>query len=158
MAREGLNRPESKNIYLLRKWREILPYFSSVQFNHSVMSNSLRPHGLQHARLSITNSWSLLKLMSIESVMPSNRLILCLSPPAFSLCQHHSLSQWVISSYQVAKVLELRLPVSVLQMNIQDWFPWGWTCWISLLSKRLSRVFSNTTVQKYQFCGSQLSL
>ena len=53
-------------------------YGHSVQFSHSVVSNSLQPHGLQHTRLpSITNSWSLLKLMSIKSVMPSNHLILC---------------------------------------------------------------------------------
>ena len=53
-------------------------FFPSVQFSHSVMSDSLQPHALQHARLpSLTNSWSLLKLMSIESVMPSNHLILC---------------------------------------------------------------------------------
>ena len=64
------------------------PPFSSVQFSCSVMSNSLRPHGLQYARLpslSSTNSWSLLKLMSIESVMPCNHLILChplLLPPS----------------------------------------------------------------------------
>ena len=58
---------------------------------------------------------------------------------------------------QVAKVLEFQLQ-HVLPMNIQDWFPLGWTDWISLQSKGLSRVFSNTTVQKHQFFGAQLSL
>ena len=73
------------------------------------------------------------------------------SPPTFNLSQHQGLFQWVSSSHQVAKRLEL--PV-----NIQDWSPLGWTGWISLLFKGLSRVFSNTTVQKHQFFGPQPSL
>ena len=84
---------------------------SSVQFSRSVMSDSLPPHESQHARpLSITNSRSLLKLMPIELVMPSNHLILCrpllLLPPTPS--QHQGLSQWVNSSHEVAKVLEFQ--------------------------------------------------
>ena len=79
------------------------------------------------------------------------------SPPAVNLSQHQGLFQWVSSSYHVAKVLELQLQL-VPPMNIQDWFPLGWTCWISLQSKGLSRVFSNTTVEKHQFFGAQLSL
>ena len=67
------------------------------------------------------------------------------SPPAFSLFQHQGLFKWVSSLHQVAKVLEFQLQ-HVLPMNIQDWFPLGWTGLISLLSKGLSRVFSNTTV------------
>ena len=70
------------------------------------------------------------------------------SSPAFNFSQHQGLFQWVSSSHQVAKVLASS---SVLPMNIQDWFPLGWTGWISLQSKGLSRVFSNTTVQKHQF-------
>ena len=69
------------------------------------------------------------------------------SPPTFNLSQHQGLSQWVSSSHQVAKVLVLA-SISVLPKNIQDWFPLGWTSWNSLQSKGLSRVFSNTTVQK----------
>ena len=70
--------------------------------------------------------------------------------PAFNLSQHQGLFQWVSSSHQVAKVLEFELhSASVLPMNIQDWFPLGWTGLISLQSKGLSRVFSNTTVQKH---------
>ena len=100
------------------------------------------------ASLFITNSRSLLKLMSIESVMPSNHLTLSSpSPPAFSLSQHQGLFQWVSSSHQVAKTLAFPASASVLPMNIQDWSPLGWTGWISLQSKGLSRVFSNTTVQ-----------
>ena len=78
------------------------------------------------------------------------------SSPTFSLSQHQGLFQWVSSSNQVAKVLELQLQhQSVLPMNIQDWFPLGWTGWIPLQSKRLSRVFSSTTVQKHQFFSTQ---
>ena len=101
------------------------------------------------ASLSSTNSRSLPKLMSIESLMPSNHLILSSpSPPAFNFPQHQGLFQWLSSLHQVAKVLEFSASASVLSMNIQDQFPLGWTGWISLKSKGLSRVFSNTTVQK----------
>ena len=77
------------------------------------------------------------------------------SPPAFNLSQHQGLFKWVSSSHQVPKILEFQLQFPV---NIQDWFPLGWTGWISLLSKGRSRVFSNTTVQKHQFFSPQLSL
>ena len=100
---------------------------------------------------------SLLKLMSITLVMPSNHLNLChplLLPPS------------VFPSIRVfsnESVLHIRGPkycsftsVSVLPMNIQEWFPLGWTGWISLQSKGLSRVFSNTTVQKHHFFSTQL--
>ena len=127
----------------------------------SVMSDSLWPHGLQHsqASLSITNYQSLLKLISIELVMPSNHLILCrpllLLPSIFS--HHQSLFHWVSSSHQVAKVFPVSALASFLPVNIQDWFPLGLTGWISLQSKGLSRV-SNTTVQNHQFFGNQLPL
>ena len=78
------------------------------------------------------------------------------SPPTFNLYQHQGLFKWVSSSHQVAKVLRVSVSTSVLPMNIQDWFPLGWTGWISSQSKDLSRVFSNTTVQKHQFFGAQL--
>ena len=80
------------------------------------------------------------------------------SPPALNLSQHHGLFQWVGSSHQVAKVLELQLQHQSFQwMNIQDWFPLGLTGLI-LQSKGFSRVFSNTTVQKHQFYSAQPSL
>ena len=108
------------------------------------------------ASLSITNSRSLLKHTSIESMMPSNHLILfssCLqSFPAsgsFSVSQFFPLGGQSVGASASA---------SVLPMNIQDWFPLGWTGWISLQFKGLSRVFSNTTVRKHQFFGAQLSL
>ena len=80
------------------------------------------------------------------------------SPPAFNLSQHQGVFQWVSSSQQVAKALGVSASASVLPMNIQDWFPLGWTGWISLQSKGLSRVFSNTTVQKHLFFSTQLPL
>ena len=112
------------------------------------MSDSETPWTAAHqASLSITNSWSLLKLMSIESVMPSNHLILChplILPPS------------IFPSIQVfsnESVLHIRWPnirvsasTSVLPMNIQGWFPLRLTGLISLQSKGLSTVFSNTTV------------
>ena len=110
------------------------------------------------ASLSITNSQSLLKLMSIESVMPSNHLILCrplLScPQSFPASGSFQMSQLFSSAGQSIGV---SASASVLPMNIQGWFPLGWTGWISLQSKGLSRVFSNTTVQKHQFFSTQPS-
>ena len=80
------------------------------------------------------------------------------SPPAPNPSQHQGLFQWVNSSHEVAKVLGVSASASVLPMNTQDWSPLGWTGWISLQSKGLSRLFSNTKVQKHQFFGAQLSL
>ena len=135
-------------------------HFSSVQFSRSVLSDSLWPHGLQHARLpSIINSRSLFTPMSIESVMPSNALILC--HPLVSCLQSFPTS----GSFQMSQLLASggqRIGVSaspsVLPVNIEDWFPLGWTGRISLQSRGLSRVFSNTRIQKHQFLGAQLSL
>ena len=79
------------------------------------------------------------------------------SPPALNLSQHQGLFKWVSSLRQVAKVL-VSASTSVIPMNTQDWSPSEWTGWISLQSKGLSRVFSNTTVQKHQFFCTQLSL
>ena len=80
------------------------------------------------------------------------------SPPVLSLSQHQGLFKWVNPSRQVAKVLRVSASTSVLPMNTQDWSPLVWTGWISLQSKGLSRVFSNTTVQKHQLFSTQLSL
>ena len=90
-----------------------------------------------------------------DAIQPSYPL-LSPSPPAFSLQASGSfaMSQFSPSGGQCVRV---SASVSVLQMNIQDWFPLGWTDWISLQSKGLSRVFSNTTGQKHQFFGTQLS-
>ena len=77
------------------------------------------------------------------------------SPPALNLSQHQGLFQWISTSHQVVKVLEFQLQHQSLQWTPRS--PLGWTGWISLQSKGLSRVFSNTTVQKHQFFGAQLS-
>ena len=109
------------------------------------------------ASLSITNSWSLLELMPIESVMPSNHLILCC--PLLLLLSIFS-SIRVFSNKSVLHIRQAKLLVSalVLPMNIKDLFPLGLTGWISLQSKGLSRVFSSTTVEKHPFFSTQLSL
>ena len=113
----------------------------------------------RQASLSITNSQSLLNLMSIESVMPSNHLILChplfFPPSIFSSSRSFQMSQLFAWGGQSTGV---SASSSVLPVNIQDWFSLGWTGWISLLSKGLSRIFSNITVQKHQFFSAQLSL
>ena len=102
--------------------------------------------------------WSLPKLMSIELVMPSSHLMLChpllLLPPIPPSIRVFSMSQLFASGDQSIGV---SASTSVLPMNTQDWSPLGWTGWISLQSKGLSRIFSNTTVQKHQFFSAQLS-
>ena len=92
-----------------------------------------------------------------DAIQPSHPLS-SPSPPAFNLSQNLGLFKWVSSLHQVAKVLGVSASTSVLPVNTQDWSPLEWTGWISLLSKGLSRVFFNTTGQKYQFFGTQLSL
>ena len=132
----------------------------SVQFDESCLWLFTTPWTVAcQASLSITNFRSLLKLVSVESVMLSNHLTLhcpLLLPPSIFLS---------IRVFSNESVLLIRWPkywsfsfnISPL-MNIQDWFPLGWTGWISLPSKGLSRVFSNTTVQKHQIFSAQLSL
>jgi len=132
-----------------------------VQFSHSVMSDSLWPHGLQHARPLCpspapgvySNScpfsrWCRLTISS--SVVPFSSHL-----QSFPESGSFQMNQFFASGSQSIGV---SASASVLPMNIQDWFPLGWTGWISLLSKGLSRVFSNTTVQKHQFFNTQLSL
>ena len=133
-------------------------WFSSVQWLSCVwLFETPWTSGCQ-ASLSITNSQSLLKLMSITLVIPSNHFILCLPlllpPSIFPSVRIFSMSRFFASGGQS---IGISASASVLPMNIQDWFPLGWTGWISLQSKRFSRVFSNTTVQKHQFFGAQLS-
>ena len=110
------------------------------------------------ASLSFTISLSLLKFMPTESVMPTNHLILChllfLLPSIFPSIRVFSMSQLFASGGQS---IGASVSASVLPMNIQGWFPSGWTGLISLQSKGLTRVFSNTTVQKHQFFGAQPS-
>ena len=134
---------------------------SSVQFSSVAQSCPTLCNPMIAARqasLSITISWSSLKLTSIESVMPSSHLILC--RPLFLLLPI-PLSIRVFSNESIlrmrwSKYWRFSL-ASFLPKNTQGWSPLEWTGWISLQFKGLSRVFSNTTVQKYQFFSAKLS-
>jgi len=143
------------------KWKNLSEpkSFSSVQSLSSVWLFATPWTAACQASLSITNSRSLLKLKSIESVMSSNHLILVVPfsscPQSLPASGSFPVSQFFTSGGQSIGVSASAL---VLPMNIQDWFPLGWTGLISLQSKGLSRVFSNTTVQKHQFFGTQFSL
>ena len=131
---------------------------SSVQFSHSVVSNSLQPYELQHARppcpsqtpgvYPCPSSWWCHSAIS-SSVIPFSSCPQSL--PASGSFPASQLFTWGGQSIGVSA------STSVLPMNTQDWSPSGWTGWISLHSKGLSRVFSNTTIQKHQFFGTQLS-
>ena len=133
----------------------------SVQFSHSVVSDPLWPHGLQHARLPCPS----LTLRAYSNSCPSSQWchptisssVVCFSfcLQSFSASGSFQMSQFFASGGQST---EVSASVSVIPMNIQDLFPLGWTGWISLQSKWMSRVFSNTTVQKHQFFSAQFSL
>ena len=139
--------------------RDISVQFSSVQSLSCIQLFATPWPAACQASLSFINSQSLLKLMSIALVMPSNHLILChpllLLSSIFPSIKAFQMSQFFTSG---GKSIGVSASASVLPMNIQDWFPLGWTGWISLHSKGLLRVFSNTTVQKHQFFSAQLSL
>ena len=132
-------------------------FISSVQSLSCVQFFVIPWTAACQASLSITNSQSLPKPMSIELVTPSNHLILCcpllLLPSIFPSIRVFQMTQLFPSGGQSIGV---SASTSVLPMNTQDWSPLGWTGCISLQSKGLSRVFSNTTVQKHQFFGSFL--
>ena len=148
----------------LSSWTQpslILLISVSVQFGHSVVSSSFRPHGLQHSRPPCpsptsgvySNSCPLSQWChpaTSSSVVPFSSC-----PQSVWASRSFPMSQFFASGGQSIGV---SASTSVLPMNIQDWFPLRWTGWISLQSKGLSRVFSNTTVQKHQFFSTQLSL
>ena len=147
------------NSMLKHSWK--IYRYISVQFSHSVMSNSLWPHESQHARPPClspapgvhsdscpSNRWCHPAISS--SVIPFSAC-----PQSLPASESFPMSQFFSWGGRSTGV---SASASVLPMNIQDWFPLGWTGWISLQSKRLSRVFSNTTLQKHQFFGTQLSL
>ena len=133
--------------------------FSSVQLLSCVRLLDTPWTAVRQASLSITNSQSLLKLISIKSVMPSNHLILChpllLSPSIFPSIRVFSNEQ--VLCIRWPKYCSFSFSIS-LPNEYSGLISLGWTDWISLQSKGLSRVFSNTTVQKHQFFSSQLSL
>ena len=130
------------------------------RFVRSVVVHSLRPQGLQHAKLpcSSPTPGACSNSGVHPIVIPSNHLILCrpllpLCLKAFPASGSLPMSQFLTSGDQ-----SIGTSASVLPMNIQYWFPLGWTGWISLQSKELSRVFSNTTAQQHQFFSSQWTL
>ena len=135
-------------------WASQVAQFSSVQFSHSVVSGCLPPHEMKHARPPCPsptpgvyqNSCSLSRWCHptiSSSVVPFSSCPQSFPVSAFPMSQ---LFTWGGHSIGVSA------STSVLPKNTQDWSPLGWTSWISLQSKGLSRVFSNTTVQKHQFC------
>ena len=140
---------------------DCFPFCLLLLFSHSVLFDSLWPYGLQHTRLPCPSSspracsnscplswWCHPNISS--SVVPFSSCLQSFPASGFLL-----MSQLFTSGGQS---IGASASASALSMSIQDWFPLGWTGWISLLSKGLSRVFSNTTVQKHQFFGAQPSL
>ena len=124
------------------------------------MSDSLRPHGLQHARLSCPLSTP----GAYSNSCPSSQwchptISSTVFPFSFCLQSFPASGSFPVSQFFVSggQSVGTSATASILPMNIQDWFPLGWTGWISLLSKGLSRIFSNTTVQKHLFFSTQLS-
>ena len=132
----------------------------SVQFSCSVVSDSLWPHESQHARPpcpSPSPEFTQTYIHQVSDTIQPSHPLSSPFPPAPNPSQHQSLFQWVNSSHEVAQVLELQLLASFLSKKSQGWSPSEWTDLISLQSKGLSRVFSNTTVQKHQFFSAQPS-
>ena len=147
--------------FWLQGSEECFLQFRSVQFSHSVVSDPLWPHGLQHAR----------------PPCPSPTPRIYSNPCPLSRWCHPTISSSIVPfssrlqsfpasrSFQISQLfatgdqsIGVSASTSVLPMNIQDWFPLAWTGWISWLSKGLSRIFSNTTVQKHQLFGAQVLL
>ena len=131
-----------------------------VQFSPSVMSDSLLPHELQHARPPCPSPTSGI----YSNPCPSTRWChpaISSSVVPFSSCPQSLQASGSFPMTQLfpwgGQTTGVSASASVLPMNTQDWSSLGWTGWVSLLSKGLSRVFSNTTVQKHQFFGTQLS-
>ena len=138
-----------------------LNFLSSVQFSRSVVSDSFRPHELQHSRPPCpsqtpgVNSDSCPTSQWCHPAISSSVVPFSSCPQSFPASGAFQMSQLFTSGGQR---IGISASISVLPMNTQDWSPLGWTSWISLQSKGLSRVFSNTTVQKHQFFSAQLSL
>ena len=134
--------------------------FTSVQFSHSVVSDSLRPHGLQHAKLpclsptpgACSNSYP--SSRGCHPTIASSVFLFSSCFQFFPASGSFPMSQFFASGGQS---IGASASTSVLPVNVQDWFPLGWIGCISLQSKGLARVFSNTTVQKHQFFDAQFS-
>ena len=133
----------------------------TVQFSSSVLSNSVQPHGLQHARPPCSSPTPGV----YSNSCPLNRwchptISSCIVPFSSSLQSFPASGSFQMSQFFASggQSIGVSAATSVLPKNTQDWSPLGWTGWISLQSKGFSRVFSNTTVQKHQFFCTQLSL
>ena len=157
-TREGEERHKETESLFREIMAENFPNLSSVQFNHSVVSNSLQLHGLQHARLPCSSptsggySNSCLSSQWYHSTISSSVIPFFSCLPSFPASRSFPMSQLFESGGQNIGV---SASASVLPMSIQDWFPLGWTDWISLHSKGPSRVFYNTSAEILQhstFC------
>ena len=152
---------EAYYYHLLYENMSVFFQFSSVHFSRSVVSDSLRPHGLQHTRPPCPSptpgAWSNSCPSSqwCHATISSSVIHFFSCLQSFPASGSFPVSQFFASGGQS---IEGSASASVLPVNTQDWFPLGWTGWISLQFKGLARVFSNTTVQKHQFFGTQLSL
>ena len=153
--------PRIKCLYIVYfKITNFMLYKSSVQFSRSVVSNSLWPYESQHARPPCpspspgVHSDSRPSSQWCHQAISSSVVPFFSCPQSFQASGSFQMSQLFVSSGQSTGVSASTL---VLPMNTQDWSPLGWTGWMSLQSKGLSRVFSNTTVQKHQFFSAHLS-
>ena len=153
--------PKNTDRWLTKTRKDAQQWSLFSQFSHLVKSNSLRSHGLQHARppclsptLGVNENSHPLSLWC-HSTISSSVFPFSSHLQSFPASGAFQKSQFFASGGQSIGV---SASILVLPMNIQDWFPLGWTGWIFFLSKGLSRVLSNTTVQKHQFFGAQLSL
>ena len=145
---------------ITQNWLRRTNCHSSVQFSCSVMSDSFQPHGLQHTRPPCPSPTPIVYPNSCplswwcHPTIPSSVVPFSSNLQSFPASGSFPMSQFFTSGGQ-----SIGISTSLLPMNTQDWSPLGWTGWISLQSKGLSKVFSNTTVfQKHKFFGTQLSL
>ena len=149
-----------KDLYT-ENYKTLMKEISSVQFSHSVVSDSLWPHEPQHTRPPCPSPTPRVYSNSRPSTqwchptISSSVVPFSSCPQSFPTSGSFPVSQFFASGGQRIGV---SASTSVLPMNIHDWSPLGWTDWISSKSKGLSRVFSNTTVQKHQFFSAQLYL
>ena len=153
-------------IYVVQKLPE--PFLTSLniwdqsgsQFTHSVLSDFLRPHGLQPARLPCPSPTPRASSNTCPLSPWCHPTISASVVPSFCLQSFPDSGSFPMRKFFASggQSIGASASASALPMNIQDWFPLGLTGWTSLQSKGLSRVFSNTTVQKHQYFGAQLSL
>ena len=151
----------SKNVSHSVTFSFLQPHGFSVQFSSSVLSNSLRPHESQHARPPCPSptpeacSNSRPSIQWCHPTISSSVILFCSCLQSFPALESFPVSLFFASD---GESIGVSASTSVLPMDIQDWFPLGGTGWMSLQSKGLSRVFSNTIFQRHQFFCTQLSL